>query len=69
MDDELEKRRLDFLCQLQDKINSIKNSNVYKMDLEAIKLFEKTIFEIQLLTQENKSLRKKLTLIKFLKDF
>ena len=67
MIDKLEERRLKFLRRLQEKIKSIKDSNVYKMDLEAARLLEEAVFEIQLLMQDNRTLRKKIILAKSLK--
>ena len=67
MTDKLEERRLKFLRRLQEKIKSIKDSNIYKMDLEAARLLEEAVFEIQLLMQDNRSLRKKIILAKSLK--
>jgi len=68
MIDMLEQRRLDLLRRLKEKIKSIKSSNIYKMDLEAAKLLEETLFEFQLLMQENRKIRKKIILAKSLKD-
>ena len=68
MIDMLEQRRLDLLRRLKEKIKSIKSSNIYKMDLEAAKLLEETLFEFQLLIQENRKIRKKIILAKSLKD-
>jgi len=68
MIDTLEERHLNFISQLQEKIKSIKESNIYKMDLEAMKLLEKAIFEMQLLIQDNRKLRKKIILAKSLKN-
>jgi len=68
MIDMLEQRRLDLLQRLKEKVKSIKNSNIYKMDLEAVRLLEETLFEFQLLMQENRKLRKKIILAKSLKD-
>ena len=67
MIDKLEERRLKFLRRLQEKIKSIKDSNIYKMDLEAAQLLEEAAFEIQLLMQDNRALRKKIILAKYLK--
>jgi len=67
MIDKLEERRLKFLRRLQEKIKSIKDSNIYKMDLEAAQLLEEAAFEIQLLMQDNRTLRKKIILAKSLK--
>ena len=68
MIDMLEQRRLDLLRRLKEKIKTIKSSNIYKMDLEAAKLLEETLFEFQLLIQENRKIRKKIILAKSLKD-
>ena len=67
MIDKLEERRLKFLRRLQEKIKSIKDSNIYKMDLEVAQLLEEAAFEIQLLMQDNRTLRKKIILAKSLK--
>jgi|TARA_B100000287_G_scaffold426287_1_gene473941 hypothetical protein len=67
MQKKLEDRHLRFLKRIQSKIESIKKSNAFTMDLEAVAILEEVVFEMQLLIQDNRKLRRKILLAKSLK--
>ena len=67
MQKKLEDRHLRFLKRIQRKIESIKKSNAFTMDLEAVAILEEVVFEMQLLIQDNRKLRRKILLAKSLK--
>mgnify|MGYP003133253279 CR=1 FL=1 len=67
MQKKIEDRHLRFLKRIQSKIESIKKSNAFTMDLEAVAILEEVVFEMQLLIQDNRKLRRKILLAKSLK--
>ena len=67
MQKKLEYRHLRFLKRIQSKIESIKKSNAFTMDLEAVAILEEVVFDMQLLIQDNRKLRRKILLAKSLK--